>query len=231
MGGQEKCIHEVTIVVQQPPECPHDALHRFLFDSKHVVNNRQDAVRTQESHGLIGIIHRGAFAYLVESGIAHRLHAHEDVEKTCLLIEWQDVRVADDVLRPDRRAHPDGKRPCSDFGEHRRPRPLDRRGIFIGQPKEAHVVFAVEPFHLIHERLHPAVAPPLPKHPLTAVGAGVRTSPRELHHRRTPQAKGLISVPICDEFPADAERIQLLNGRTGGGHPDFPSIAPRDTRD
>ena len=41
----------------------------------------------------------------------------------------------------------------------------------------------------------------------------MRAAARELHHRRPPQAEGLIPVPVVDQFPAHAVAVQILDGR------------------
>src|SRR5262249_42288745 len=68
------------------------------------------------------------------------------------------------------------------------------------------------------------VAPADPEAVLAAVGAAVRTAAGELHDGRPPQAEAAVAVPVLDQLPADAVRVQVHERRPVRGEDDAAAV-------
>ena len=75
------------------------------------------------------------------------------------------------------------------------------------------------------------MAPRGPESMLAAVGAAVRAAARELDDRGPAEAEALVTVPVVDQFPARAMRIEVGDRRGARRQNDFVTIAERDAVD
>src|SRR5581483_5736485 len=146
--------------------------------------------------------------------------------KASLLVEVQDVRVANNILGADGGTETDGELALSEFFQDTLPNIFERCRIFISQPEEADVMCFIEPGQFVHKRFHLPVSPAFPEHPLSTVGAEMWAAARKLDDSRPSQAKCLIFVPIENQFPSYAIAIQIPNGHACRSSDSFALFAP-----
>src|SRR5579872_587356 len=228
MRRDEERVDEISIVAEQPPQPAPDRARRLVLQTEDVIHDGHDVVLAQEPHCLVCIVHPRAFAYPRERIVSDGLDAHQNVEKSGLFVEMQNVGVAHNVLRANRGAETHWQVSLRNLRQHALPYVFERGGILVREPEEAHIMLAVQPLKLVHEPDDVAMPPAPPEHPLSTVGAGVRAAARELHDSGPAKPEGAILIPIPDQIPADGPGVEVRDGRTRSIRYNLAAAAPGD---
>ena len=152
----------------------------------------------------------GAFANLAQGLVIVALDAQEKSGHAGLLVEGQNIRIADDVIGP--RGADECQRDMlgDECLQESLPGRPGRGRVLIGKVDHFDAVGPMEPGEFGREFPRIAVPPAFPERMLAAVAALVRTAARKLHHDRATISPIAVARQI-DEFPAHAKGIEVLD--------------------